>query len=137
MCFLVRKIWDFSQIFIVLVEKFAFWLCCQCNEFETVWIYQTPSKRQWQHRKERWLFKVEPVVHALGRNCLSIEQEQYQSIDKQMVPAETIRSGIHQYLPKKIHMWGFKNFFQAGIIYDFFSSQDKKVLGERNVVRLE
>ena len=40
-----------------------------------------------------------------------------------MVPAETKRSGIRQYMPKKIHKRGFKNFVRAGvsgIIYDFF-----------------
>lgn len=38
-------------------------------------------------------------------------------------PAKTKRRGIRQYLPKKIHKWGFKNFVRAselGIMYDFF-----------------
>ena len=68
------------------------------------------------------LFKSEPVVHALCTNCLSVAQEQYQSIDKQLVPAETKRSGIRLILPKKIHKWGF--FACSGafeITYDFFS----------------
>ena len=68
------------------------------------------------------LFKAEPVVHVLCRNCLSVAQEQYQSIDKQLVPAKTKRSGIRLVLPKKIYKWGF--FVCSGtfeITYDFFS----------------
>ena len=68
------------------------------------------------------LFKAEPVVHVLCRNCLSVAQEQYQSIDKQLVPAKTKRSGIRLVLPKKIYKWGF--FPCSGtfeITYDFFS----------------
>ena len=59
-------------------------------------------------------------------------QEQYQSIDEKMVPAKTKRSGICQYLPKKIHKWGFKNFVGAGasrIIYDFFFYAGQKCAG--------
>ena len=68
------------------------------------------------------LFKAEPVVHVLCTNCLSVAQEQYQSIDKQLVPAKTKRSGIRLVLPKKIYKWGF--FACSGtfeITYDFFS----------------
>ena len=49
-----------------------------------------------------------------------------------MVPAKTKRSGIHQYLPKKIHKWGFKNFVCAGasgIIYSFFLYVGQKSAG--------
>ena len=54
------------------------------------------------------LFKFETVANALHTNCLSIEQEQYLSINEQMVPAKTKRSGVLEYLPRKIHKWGFK-----------------------------
>ena len=86
------------------------------------------------------LLKVEPVVYNLRTNCLSVEQEQHQSVDKQMVPAKTKRSGICQYFPKKIHKWVFKNFIWAaasGIIYNFFFYAGQSVLGERNVVCLK
>ena len=69
------------------------------------------------------LFKVEPVINAVRDNCAKIEQECNQSIDEQMMPAKTKKSGIQQYMPKKIHKWGFKNFIRAGksgMIYDFF-----------------
>ena len=69
------------------------------------------------------LFKVEPVISAVRDNCAKIEQECNQSTDEQMIPAKTKKRGIRQYIPKKIHKWGFKNFVQAGksgMIYDFF-----------------
>ena len=88
------------------------------------------------------LFKVEPVVHALRSNCFSVEQEQYQSINQQMVQAKAKRSGIRQQLPKKIRKWGFKNSFWAGasgIINDFFfyarqKSSEREKCGKSGVV---
>ena len=78
------------------------------------------------------LFKAEPVVHALGKNCLSVVQEHYQLINKQMVPSKIKGSGVHQYLPKQIYKWGFKNFVRtgaSGIIYDFFIYAVRKSAG--------
>ena len=88
------------------------------------------------------LFKVEPVLLALQKNCQKLEQEEYQSIDEQIVPAKTKYSGIRQYNPKKPHKWGFKNFVRAGksgIIYDFFfytgaGSTGKKSCSAKDVV---
>ena len=57
------------------------------------------------------LLKVEPVVNALCTSFLSIEQQQYQSINEQMIPAKTKKSGIRQCLLKKIHKLGFKALF--------------------------
>ena len=68
------------------------------------------------------LFKVKPLLEAIRSNCLRLEQEQNQSIDEQMTPAKTKRSGIRQYLPKRIHKWGFKIFSRdgkSGITYNF------------------
>ena len=50
-----------------------------------------------------------------------------------MVPAKTKRSRIHQYLLRKIHKWGFKNFIRAGtygIIYNFFCYTGQKSAGQ-------
>lgn len=69
------------------------------------------------------LYKVQPILDALRKNCQKIEQEEFMSIDEQIVPAKTKFSGIRQYNPKKPHKWGFKNFVragQSGLIYDFF-----------------
>ena len=49
------------------------------------------------------LFKVKPVLDAVRNNCIKIEQERDQSVDEQMIPATAKRSGIRQYMPKKIH----------------------------------
>lgn len=52
-----------------------------------------------------------------------------------MVPAKTKPSGIRQYMPKKIHKWGFKNLVRAGnsgIIYDFFIYAGAKSAGREN-----
>ena len=49
------------------------------------------------------LYKVQPILEALRANCQNIEQEEYQSIDEQIVPAKTKYSGIRQYNPKKPH----------------------------------
>ena len=62
-----------------------------------------------------------------------------------MIPAKTKRSGIRQYMPKKIHKWGFKIFVRAGksgMIYDFFiyagpkSAGREKCGAEDTVLRL-
>ena len=70
------------------------------------------------------LFKVRPLLDLVRNNCIKIEPEQHHSIDEQIIPAKTKRSGgVKQYNPKKIHKWGFKNMVRAGrsgIIYDFF-----------------
>ncbi len=42
------------------------------------------------------LFKVEPILSALRENCQKLEQEEYQSIDEQVVPPKTKYSGIRQ-----------------------------------------
>ena len=78
------------------------------------------------------LFKVEPVVNAVRSNCLKIEQECHQSIEEKMITLKTKRSGIRQYMPKKIHKWGFKNVVRAGksgMIYDFFIYAGPKSAG--------
>ena len=41
------------------------------------------------------LFKVEPILDALRKNCIKI--------DEQIIPAKTKRSDIRQYMTKKIH----------------------------------
>ena len=78
-----------------------------------------------QQKYKSWtkLFKVEPVVNDVGKNCRKIQQESDQFIDEQMIPAKTKSSGIWQYMTNKIHKWGFKNFVRAGksdIIYFYF-----------------
>ena len=69
-------------------------------------------------------FKVKPLLEAVRTNCNKIEPEVNHSIDEQIIPAKTKKSGgVCQYNPKKNHKWGFRNLVragQSGIIYDFF-----------------
>ena len=92
------------------------------------------------------LFKVRPLLELVRNNCIKIEPEQCHSIDEQIIPAKTKRSGgVKQYNPKKIHKWGFKNMVragQSGIVYDFFmyggkhSAGAEKCGAEESVIRL-
>ena len=47
------------------------------------------------------LFKIGPVIEAVIENSIAIEAEPVHSIDEQIIPAKTKRSGIRQYNPKK------------------------------------
>ena len=70
------------------------------------------------------LFKVHPLLDLVRNNCIKVEPEQCHSIDEQIIPAKTKRSGgVKQYYLKKFHKWGFKNMIkarQSGMINDFF-----------------
>ena len=89
--------------------------------------------------KDNKMFKVSPILDKLRRNCQQLEQEEYQSIDEQIVPAKTKYSGIRQHNPRKPHKWGFKNFVragQSGMIYDFFFYTGAKSTGaEKNTAK--
>ena len=57
-----------------------------------------------------------------ANNCIKIEPEEVQSMDKQIILARTKSSEIRQYNPKKPNKWGFKMFVRAGqssFIYEF------------------
>ena len=47
------------------------------------------------------LFKISPVIEAVRENSIAIEPEQAHSIDEEIIPARTERSGICQYNLKK------------------------------------
>ena len=48
------------------------------------------------------LSKVRPLLYLVRNNCIKIEPEQHHSIDEQIIPAKTKRSGgVKQYNPKK------------------------------------
>ena len=68
-------------------------------------------------------FKVKPLLESVRTNCNKIEPEVNHSINEQIIPAKTKKSGgVRQYNPKKPHKWGSKNLVragQSGIIYDF------------------
>lgn len=67
------------------------------------------------------LFKVRKMFDAVRNKCRSEPQEEFQSIDEQIIPFK----GRHinkQYLPAKPHRYGFKMITRgssSGLIYDF------------------
>lgn len=74
------------------------------------------------------LFKVQPLVSSLRDQLKTIEQEERQCIDEQMIPFKG-RSKFKQYLKKKPKKWGFKVFTRSGvsgIMYDFEIYTGKK-----------
>jgi hypothetical protein len=78
-----------------------------------------------EHKTNK-VFKVQPILDAVRRNCIKTEPEEFHSIDEQIIPAKTKCSRIRKYNPKNPVKWGFKNFVRAGksgIIYDFFLYQ--------------
>ena len=75
------------------------------------------------------LYKVRPLIEALLGNCNSIEPEEYNSVDGQIIPTKG-KSSLKQCLPKKPHKWGYKVFSRcgrgvSGIIYEFEIYQGK------------
>ena len=48
------------------------------------------------------LYKVRPIVNFLLENCRKIQQEEFESIDEQIIPIKS-RAPIRQYLPMKPH----------------------------------
>ena len=77
------------------------------------------------------LFKIRPLLELIRKNFLKLEQEEKMSIDEQIIPAKTKKSGIRQYNPKKPVKWGFKMFVRAGVsgmMYDFFSIVERIAL---------
>ena len=84
---------------IISLPSYEFWsqdlhLDCAANEmslkrYELIRCYLHANGNTEKKDDSSRLFKVEPVVHTLRTNCLSVKKEQYQSIDEQMVPAKT------------------------------------------------
>ena len=69
------------------------------------------------------LFKIQPLIDLVRKECIKVESEEFHSIDEQIIPCKTKRSKIRQYNPKKPHKWGFKNLVRAGasgLMYDFY-----------------
>ncbi len=50
--------------------------------------------RNTDDNKGKKLYKVDPILEALRKNCQKQEKEEYLSIDEQIIPAKTKYSGI-------------------------------------------
>ena len=83
------------------------------------------------------LFKVKPVFLALRTNCLSVEQEQYQSTNKWFQPKQQEVEFTNTYKGRFTSGDSKTLFGQVPLDSFIMSTQGKKVLGERNVVRLK
>ena len=98
----------------------------------TMTLKRYKTLQRFLHASDKF-FKVRPLLDLVRNNCIKIEPEQHHSIDEQIIPAKTKRSGaVNQYNPKKIHNWGFKNMVcagRSGIIYDFFMYGGKHSAG--------
>ena len=65
---------------------------------------------------------------------MTIEPEQNQSIDEQIIPAKISHSGIRQYNPQKPVKRGFKNFVRSGssgMMYDLFLNSGSLEKGQK------
>ena len=47
------------------------------------------------------VFKVSPVIEAVGNQCLKVESKTCHAVDEQIIPSKTKYTGIRQYKPKK------------------------------------
>ena len=103
-------------------------------------VIDTPMTARERKTTDKRLFKVEPLVHALRTNCLSVEQEQYQSINEQRFQSKQKEMKFANTYQRRFTSGNSKTLFGQVPLESFtisFSTQDKKVLGERNVVRLK
>ncbi|KRX23486.1 PiggyBac transposable element-derived protein 2 [Trichinella nelsoni] len=67
------------------------------------------------------LFEIRPLIESIRQSCLRLEQEEYQSIDEEIIPYKG-RNKLKQYIPKKPKKWGIKVNARTGLSglwYDF------------------
>ena len=88
------------------------------------------------------LAKIRPLISMVREEFVKIEPEEYDSVEKQIIPSKTKYSSIRQYNPKKTVKWKFKNLVRAGIsgfIYDFFiyDGKNSAELGDRKFRHLQ
>lgn len=55
------------------------------------------------------LFKVRPVIESLKEKCTQIPQEEFHSVDEQIIPTKS-HTSLRQYLPNKPNKWGINNY---------------------------
>lgn len=73
------------------------------------------------------LWKVRPLLDRIRQTCLSLKQEERQSIDEQMIPFKG-RTIMKQFVRGKPNPVGLKNFVRCGVsglVYDFEIYQGK------------
>ena len=81
------------------------------------------------------LTKIRPFVDIVCNQCIENKQEEYHSVDEQIIPSKTKFSSIRQYNPKKPKKWDFENLVRAGssgMMYDFFIYEGKPTTNNGN-----
>ncbi|KRX60360.1 PiggyBac transposable element-derived protein 3 [Trichinella sp. T9] len=67
------------------------------------------------------LFKIRPLIESIRQSCLRLGQEEYQSIDEEIILCKG-RNKLKQYIPKKPKKWDIKVNARTGVsglLYDF------------------
>jgi len=70
-----------------------------------------------RHKITWKLFKVRPIINSLVEKCGQVPQEQYHSVDEQIIP-----TSLRQYLPNKPNKWSIRVWARCGVsgmVYDF------------------
>ena len=73
------------------------------------------------HKDHDKLFKVRPIINSLVEKCRQVPQEEYHSVDEQIIRTKS-RTSLKQYLPNKPNKWGIKVWARCGVsgmVYDF------------------
>ena len=89
---------------------------------------QANNNTQKKDSSTRFL-KSGPMLHALSRRrAVALPGNQQRKVPGKTKQNKKKNSEIHQYLPKKIHNWGLKNFVRAGTswiinIFSFYKGQ--------------
>ena len=133
----------------VLVSWFSIWTSHHSCDIETLRNFlHVNDNDSWNNPDDsnNKLFKVRPLLDLVRNNWIKIEPEKSHSIDEQIIPAKTKRSGgVKQYTPKKIHKWDFKNMVRASqsvIVCDFWmhggehSARAERCTVEESVLQL-
>ena len=90
------------------------------------------------HEDHDKLFKVRPVINSLVEKCRQVPQEEYHSVDEQIIPTKS-RTSLKQYLPNKPNKWGIKVWARCGVsgmVYDFeiYTGKSSKAEAQPNLL---
>ena len=69
------------------------------------------------------LAQIRPSISMVQEKFVKKDPEEYNLVDKQIIPLQKKYSSLRQYNPKKLKKRGFKNLVPAGMpgfMYDFF-----------------
>ena len=97
------------------------------------------SRNNLENSNDR-LFKVRALLDLVTNNSIKIGPEKTDSIDEQIIPAKTKRSGgVKQYNPKKNSLEGFQELGGSRSIWDrvlFFFVSSRTMWSRRIILRL-